>query len=90
MSKRGEGNRKKVLFSVTFSLQPVPASNSLEGWKRKPPLTSPAPWASEGKRMGRICHPKHALPAGHFTMGEIEATTLLLLSGFGRGGCRKV
>jgi hypothetical protein len=32
MRKRGGGNRKKVLFFVTFSLQPVPVRSSMEGW----------------------------------------------------------
>jgi hypothetical protein len=31
MSKRGEGNRKKVLFFVTFSLQPVPVDGQHGG-----------------------------------------------------------
>ena len=39
MSKRGEGNRKKVVFFVTFSLQPVPAGNSIEGWKKRTPTS---------------------------------------------------
>jgi hypothetical protein len=30
MSKRGEENRKKVAFLVTFSLQPVPVSSNLK------------------------------------------------------------
>ena len=33
MSKRGEGNRKKVAFFVTFSSQPVPVSSNLKEWR---------------------------------------------------------
>jgi hypothetical protein len=49
MSKRGEGNRKKVLFFVTFLLQLTPVGGQHGGVEKKAPaIPCTSRWISGG------------------------------------------